>query len=236
METEKVLETQVETEVKQDTVLEQPAEAVAAPVETAAQLSFKQLREKAERLERERDEYYRKNQQYENRQPVERGDEEENYPINNDDLVEGKHLKAYEKKLKKLEDSFTKSQKKAEEAFSESRIRSEFPDFDKVVSQDSLYILQSQFPELAASINANPDLYSKAKAAHQAITKLNINPNDFSSQDKAINKNLSKPQNVNAVSPQQGESALNKANAFANGLTEDDKKRLYAEMCRYADM
>lgn len=236
MDEEKVIEPQVETEVTQDTVTEQPKEAVAAPVETPAQLSFRQLREKAERLERERDEYYRESQQYKNKQPVEKHDEEDTYAINNDDLVEGKHLKAYEKKLKKLEESFTQTQKKTQEAMAESRIRAEFPDFDKVVSQDALYILQSQFPELAASINANPDLYSKAKAAHQAITKLNINPNDYSAQEKVISKNLSKPQNVNAVTPQQGESALSKANAFANGLTDEDKKRIYAEMRRYADM
>ena len=110
------------------------------------------------------------------------------------------------------------------------------PDFDKIVTQDALYILQSQFPELAASINANPDLYSKAKAAHQAITKLNINPNDYSSQQEVINKNLAKPKNSNAVSPQQSESPLTQANAFANGLTDDIKKQLYAEMRRCSGM
>lgn len=232
MDEEKVIEAVEQTEPVQETKPE-----VTQPVETPAQLSFRQLREKAERLERERDEYYKQlnsRREQPERQAVEESDEELHIDAN--DLVEGKHLKSYEKKLKKLEKQLSDSQKRSLDSIAETRIRSELPDFDKVVTQDALYILQSQFPELAASINANPDLYSKAKAAHQAITKLNINPNDYSSQQEIINKNLAKPKNSQSVSPQQSDSPLTQANAFANGLTDDIKKQLYAEMRRYSGM
>lgn len=232
MDDEKILEQEV-VETTQDMTTEQPTQAVAAPVETPAQASFKQLREKAERLERERDEYYKQLQKAapKQQQPVE---EEEDIQIKSDDLVEGKHLKSYEKKLKKLEQQMTQAQQQSYNAAAEHRIRTEMPDFDKTVTQDTLYILQSQFPELAASINANPDLYSKAKAAHQAITKLGITP-DYSSEQQAINKNMSKPKPLASITPQQGDSPLTRANAFANGLTDDLKKQLYEEAKLYAN-
>lgn len=228
MEEEKVIETEVEaTETQQDTPTEQPVEAVAKPVETPAQMSFRQLREKAERLERERDEYARQVQRQVRQQPQE--EPEEDIRINPDDLVEGKHLTRYEKKLKKLEEAMKVSQKQSYDAAAEHRVRTEMPDFDNVVTQDTLYILQSQFPELAASINANPDLYSKAKAAHQAITKLGITP-DYSTEQTTINKNINKPKPLASIAPQQGDSPLTRANAFANGLTDELKHKLYEEM------
>jgi hypothetical protein len=227
MEEEKVIE-QVEQEVTQDTPTEQPVEAIAAPpVETPAQMSFRQLREKAERLERERDEYARQVQRQVKPQPQE--EPEDDFRINPDDLVEGKHLTRYEKKLKKLEEAMKVSQKQSYDAAAEHRVRTEMPDFDKIVTQDTLYILQSQFPELAASINSNPDLYSKAKAAHQAITKLGITP-DYSSEQNTINKNVAKPKPLASIAPQQGDSPLTRANAFASGLTDDMKRQLYEEM------
>ena len=228
MDDEKVIETEVEaTEVAQDTPTEQPVEAIAAPVETPAQMSFRQLREKAERLERERDEYARQVQRQVKPQPQE--EPEEDIRINPDDLVEGKHLTRYEKKLKKLEEAMKVSQKQTYDAAAEHRVRTEMPDFDKIVTQDTLYILQSQFPELAASINSNPDLYSKAKAAHQAISKLGITP-DYSSEESTINKNIAKPKPLASIAPQQGDSPLTRANAFSAGLTDDLKRQLYEEM------
>lgn len=231
MEEEKVIETAVEaTEVTQDTPTEQPVEAIATPVETPSAKAFRELREKAERLEHElhnRNNHEKQLQRQVQQQPQE--EPEDDIRINPDDLVEGKHLTRYEKKLKKLEEAMRVSQKQTYDAAAEHRVRTEMPDFDKVVTQDTLYILQSQFPELAASINANPDLYSKAKAAHQAITKLGITP-DYSTEQTTINKNINKPKPLASIAPQQGDSPLTRANAFANGLTDELKHKLYEEM------
>jgi hypothetical protein len=43
-------------------------------------------------------------------------------------------------------------------------------------------------------------------------------------------KNAAKPKPLASVNPQQGDSPLSKANAFANGLTDDLKKQLRKEM------
>ncbi len=45
-----------------------------------------------------------------------------------------------------------------------------------------------------------------------------------------IQKNASKPKPLASVNPQQGDSPLSRANAFANGLTEELKDQLRKEM------
>ena len=48
-------------------------------------------------------------------------------------------------------------------------------------------------------------------------------------RDKA-QSNASKPKPLASVSPQQGDSPLSRANAFANGLTDELKSQLRKEM------
>jgi len=236
MDEEKVIEA-TETPVEQEAVQQAETPVIQEPPkETPAQMSWRQLREKAERAERERDELAKEMQKY--RQPPQQKapeEEDEEIRIQPDDLVEGKHLSRYDKKIRKMEQQIKEYQTKTYEATAESRIKQEFPDYDKVVTQESLYILQSQFPELAQSISSNPDLYSKAKAAHLAITKLGINPNDTSIQQETINKNISKPKPLASIAPQQGDSPLTRANAFASGLTQELKDQLYKEALEAAN-
>ena len=47
-------------------------------------------------------------------------------------------------------------------------------------------------------------------------------------------RNAAKPRPTASISPQQGETPLSRANAFANGLTEEMKKQLYKEMLEAA--
>lgn len=213
----------VETPVEQEVVQQEASVEQEPPKETPAQISFRQLREKAERVERERDEFARQVRKYSQKEPQKTYEEEdEEIRIQPDDLVEGKHLGQYDKKIRKLE-------AKIYEANVETKIKQELPDYDKVVNDESLYVLKTQFPELAQSIISNPDLYSKAKAAHLAITKLGINPHDTTHQQEAINRNISKPKPLASIAPQQGDSPLTRANAFANGLTQELKDQLYKE-------
>ena len=221
------------------TEIQEPTEAVQEVAEPEKVQEPKEehpnwrvLREKAERAEREmariqkeRDEMQKLLESYQTPKPKE---EEEEIRINPDELVEGKHLTRYEKKLKKIEQTLAEQAQKTQQVTAEARIRSEFPEFDKVVTEETLYILRTQFPELASSINANPDLYSKAKAAHQAIVKLGLAP-DSSTEQVILDKNQAKPKPISSIAPGQGSSPLSQANAFANGLTDELKKQLYKE-------
>jgi DNA/RNA-binding domain of Phe-tRNA-synthetase-like protein len=200
------------------------------PVEQAAptpQESFRELRSKMERIEQERDEYARMVQQMQ--QPKQQQEEDEEIRLNPDELVEGKHLSAYEKKLRKIEQKIQQQAQKNEAMNAEAMIRIEMPDFDKVVTKDAVQALQYQYPELAESIANNNNLHSKAKAAYQAIQKLNLSQN-YSTESEIITKNTAKPKPLASLSPAQGDSPLTHANAFANGLTQDLKDKLYKEM------
>lgn len=183
--------------------------------ETNEERNFRNLRMKAERLERERNEALERLRTYE--APA----AEEELDLRPNDLAEGKHISKVQNKIQSLEHQLI-----------ETRLRAQYPDIDSVVSQDNLAILQRDYPDLATTIGASKNLYSKAVAAYTILKKLGIH-SDVSpyAQEKAIaHKNASKPKPLASVSPQQGDSPLSHANAFANGLTDDLKRKLHQEM------
>jgi len=229
-----------EIEQPDEQVQEQPEvqEEPKPQQESVQAKNFRQIKELKERAEWERDELRRRLESYEtSKQQVKPQEiEEQDININPDDLVEGKHLNKYDKKIRKLQDDLRIYQQQTQLAATETRLKNQYPDFDKVVSKDNIEQLKANYPELAETLNASStDLYSKAVSAYTLIKKLGISPDDVYQQDreKAI-KNAAKPRPLASVSPQQGESPLSKANAFANGLTDELKDQLRKEM--YAAM
>jgi len=218
----------------QEQSAEQSVQMQQVQEETPQARNFRQLRESKERAERERDEAYRILREVELRkQQAQPQQEEENldFSIAPDELAEGKHLSKVDKKIKKLEQQIQAYQRRSYEDITEARIKSQYPDFDKVVSQDNVSALRSTYPELAETLNSATDLYTKAISAYTLIKKLGIQPDRSYDMDKEIAlRNAAKPRPLTSVSPQQGESPLTKANAFANGLTEDLKTQLLKEM------
>jgi E3 ubiquitin-protein ligase DOA10 len=186
------------------------------PQETSEERNFRNLRMKADRLEKERNEALQRLRSYESQQAP-----EEEFDLKPNDLAEGKHLNKVQNKIQSLEHQLI-----------ETRLRSQYPDIDSVVSQDNLAILQRDYPEVANTIGASKNLYSKAVSAYTILKKLGIHT-DVSpyAQEKALaHRNAAKPKPLASVSPQQGDSPLSNANAFANGLTDDLKRKLHQEM------
>ncbi len=208
--------------------------------ETRNENNIRSLREKAERAdraERERDELLKRIQEMESyrqsvpQQQTQQQEEAEDLNIDPDSLVEGKHLKRYDKKFKEMQDKLRSYEQQSSITSIDMRLKAKYPDLDKVVSQDNLLALRQDYPELAATLNANTDLYSKAVSAYTLIKKLGIDVEDTFVEDKIkAQKNAAKPRPLASVSPQQAESPLSRANAFANGLTEDLKEQLRKEM------
>jgi len=191
-------------------------------------LNFKALRESKERAERERDEAFRRLQEIERSQQDHVHEEDEEPNLNPDDLVEWKHV---QKKMKKMENQLKNYQQQTAEQTIETKLKAQYADFDKVVSKENVEALRASYPEMFQTINTSQDLYSKAVTAYTMIKKLNIQQEDIYEADRALaQKNAAKPRPLASVSPQQGDSPLSKANAFANGLTDDLKKQLYKEM------
>ena len=227
----------------EETVEESPqaAESIAqaqpeAPKpETEEQKNFKSLRDAWRTAERERDELARKLQQME---AAPKQEEEDDILLGPDEIAEGKHLakvskklKATEAKLKQMQEDIGKQQQQSAAMIAEATIKASHPDFDTVVNEDNIKTLMTNYPDIAASLQANPNFVSKAKAAYTMIKQLGIVKDTTYSpdRDRAI-RNAAKPRPVASVSPQQGNSPLAQANAFAEGLTDDLKAQYLKEM------
>jgi len=224
-------ETEQATEVAQNEQTTSAPEPVQEK-EVSTAKNMRALREKSERAERERDAALHQLKEIEaqkaaNQAPVE--DDEIN--IGPDDLAEGKHLSQVSRKIKKLEEQIKGYQQQTTAVSIEAKLKSAYPDFDTVVSKDNIDALKESYPEIAQSLSESQDIYSKAVSAYTLIKKLGIHVEDLYSADRAMaQKNATKPKPLASVSPQQGDSPLSRANAFANGLTEELKVQLRKEM------
>lgn len=225
----------VEQAVEETPVIEQPSEEVSVSQQASHgnQENIRQLRESRERAERERDELLAKLRKMEEaqRQPVVEENEQQDFELAADDFVEGKHLKSYAKKVKDLEKQLNSYKQQTDTTVVETRLKTQYKDFDTVVSQQNIEALRLAYPEIASTINSNNDLYSKAVSAYTLIKKLGIHKEDtFAGDREKVKQNAYKPRPLTSVSPQEGEGPLSKANAFAGGLTEELKRQLYKEM------
>lgn len=214
-----------EEQVLEESTQEAQEDQQEAPKPKSNEYNIRQLRAKAE----ERDYYYRRAQELEalRNQPAQAPQEDDVEP-NPDDLVEWKQIK---KRFNKLEAEINHYKQQSATSTAESRIKMQYPDFESVVNSDTIAMLREQYPELAATVNASNDLYTKASAAYTLIKKLNIAPDtQYASDRERATKNALKPRPLTSVSPQQGESPLSRANAFANGLTPELRSQLLKEM------
>lgn len=206
--------------------------------------NFRNLREARERAEWERDTL--KNQmlemqramqgQYQPQMPGQQSQPESeiddfNFDVADDALLEGKDAKRLVQELQKVKKQLRQFGSQSQETATESKIRSNYPDFNEVVSVANVKRLNDEYPEIAQTLRDTPDLYNKASAAYSIMKKFGIYKDTTYEEDKlkAI-KNSQKPRPVASVSPQQGDSPLSKANAFANGLSKDLQKELLEEM------
>ena len=192
------------------------------------------LRERSERAERERDELMRYLQELQSQLPKSQQnnvEEPEDFNVNPDDLAEGKHLLKLVNKISKLEKKLEESEKKSYINTVDLKIKRDFPDFDKVASFDNLKKLREMDPDIADAILATTDPYKQYALAYKMVKNLGIYREDKYINDREIAiKNSAKPRPLTSLSPQEGEGPLSKANAFANGLTDELKKQLHREM------
>jgi len=222
-----------ETVEQQEETTEEAPQEVAS--ESSQQMNFRALRLEKERLERERNEAYKKLYDHENSRkevkPKEDPEEFMDVSLADDDLFEGRHYKQIQRQLKKQQETIDRYQQESNLSTTEVKLKNKYADFDSVVNEENIKRLKESEPELAAAIASTNDMYSKAVSAYKMIKQLGIHVVDNYGSDRDIAKNNAlKPKPLASVSPQQGESPLSKANAFANGLTPELKKQLLKEM------
>lgn len=224
---EEMVENQVENN---EEVVENQTEEVKVeqPTESSKDKNFRNLRLENERLAKEHAQLMAKLKEYE--QPKE-PEEDLEINIGDDDLFEGKHYRKIQKQLQKQQEQMRQYQNQVQLTATEVKLKSQYPDFDKVISPENINRLREEEPEIAEAIASTQDVYSKAVSAYKMIKKLGIYVEDNYQSDRNIAlKNSLKPKPLASVAPQQGESPLSKANAFANGLTPELKDQLWKEM------
>ncbi len=220
----------VENQTQNEQDLFQNQLQVAKPSEKAPLQSFRELREAKKRAEEREAELERKLKAYESASQKSQYEEPE-YEVGSDDLVEGKHLNKYNKQIQRQQQEIEALKQQNQQAQFRTQLLQEMPDFFKVVSKENSEMLEMKYPDIARSLNSSTDAYSTAKAAYNIIKELRLNVEDNYQQEKAIvQKNAAKPRPLASMSPQQGDSPLSKANAFANGLTDELKTQLRKEM------
>jgi len=231
----------VPDELPEDVVEEIEQEEVQAPSPKIEDGNWKYMREARDKAERERDELLKLLMgQQQKQQPVQKEPEyEDDLDIEPDALVEGKNLKKLTQRMREMDQKLRDYEKKSHEqmkrsteSLAETRVKTQYPDFEKVVTDENLRMLKDMHPEIARSIGDTTDLYSQYASAYKFIKTFGIGKDEGMERDymKAI-KNINKPKPLASVNPQQGDSPLSKANAFANGeFTNDMKEKLRKEM------
>jgi len=227
---------EVEEQVIEQEVQEKPQQEVAPTIDEsqgAPQKSFRELRERAERAERERDQIMKFAQENlpKQTQPAQQ-QKAQKRNLGKDDIVEGKDLDPIEQEVRELREELNQYRQQNNHYSAETRIKAQYPDFDRVCSKENLEMFSYRYPELAATLRSAQDPYAMGVSAYTLIKKFNIDQTHEVDMDRT-QKNISKPKPTNAISPQKGDNPLSRAHAFAEGLTEDLKKQLVKEMDQY---
>jgi hypothetical protein len=198
-----------------------------APNQSPSNQHFKAVKQLKERAERERDEALSQLRAMQSKS----SEPDTEFNLGNDELAEGKHLKAVVNEVKKLKNELKQYQQQSVSSLVSTRLKMEYPDIEKVVTKENIEVLAAQYPELASTLSSSTDLYNQGVSAYTLIKKLGIMPEDNFQNDRIRTQlNANKPRPLTSISPQQGDSPLSHANAFANGLTDELKSQLYKEM------
>lgn len=225
-----------ETQTVQEPEEETPVVA-SIPVPEGPKESFRELRQKATRMEHERDEALRRLQERENSKVSQAQAEDDSYKglsLADDEIMEGKHGKELFKTVKRLEQELNQYKQQVTTTTDKQRLQRDFPDFEKVVNDEMLKDLRAIDPDSWEVLNnSSASLYSTGKMAYNAIKAAGLVTNDtprFIQDRLTAQKNANKPRPLTSISAQQGDSPMSRANAFASGLTDDLKKQLLKEM------
>ena len=157
-----------EMQPEQTEEIPDPVQEVA-PSKPTPQDSFKSIREAKEKAERERDAYLAQMMEMQTKlkqapvsspELVPSQQEDTDLNIDDDALVEGKHLKKYAKEYNELKKRMDILQQQTSQVSVESKIKAAYPDFETVVSKDNVEMLNLQYPEIAASLKDTKDMMS----------------------------------------------------------------------------
>lgn len=218
-----------------------PAEQPQMQQESQKEANMRILRERAELADRRSQESERRIQELErilqmnmNQQQTSTKmqiEEEDDFDLSDDSFVEGKHLRKQNKDVKRLtreiqelKQETAKSREEAAIANARSRIRTQYPDWEKVVNKDNLEKLREQDPETFEVLNSSKDTYAAGCAAYKFIKNSGIVDSTYSDVDKRLDDNRSKPRSAANASPQTGDTPLARVGDYDRRILTEDRK------------
>jgi hypothetical protein len=144
--------------------------------------------------------------------------QEDEWGIEDEDLVEGKHLKELKKELKSLKSEL----RNRENDSVQDRVRARFTDFQDVVTPENIELLKEKKPVLAKALSRTDNQYELAVEAYDLIKTyvLKEAPKESLEARRAA-ENASKPRSVQAMSKTSAMADLNQfAEMSAKGKKE----------------
>jgi hypothetical protein len=162
--------------------------------------------------------------------------QKEDIGIPKDAFTEVQHVeKIIEARLRERDEQYRKQLESERQLHAERSLTAQYKDLYQVLSHENLRRLEMEEPEIAASIAANPDVYSAKVAAYKQIKKLGIAEESFNNQrvQERLAQNSQRPKNPAALAPRQGSQALQAAPAttgFSETITDDMAARYRKEM------
>lgn len=137
------------------------------------------------------------------------------------------------KEAKKLAQRY--AQQAATEAFQRqaqaelpSKLKSRYPDFDDVVTEENVNYLKATKPEFVSLLQtAGSDPYSAAVTAYEFIKAVKPGASMEKYHQQKMEQNAQKPMSSAAAS---GTGAISGSGDFERGLTPDLRRQLYQEM------
>ena len=201
------------------------------------QESFQEIRLKAERLQKERDEAHmtlrrieeyaiqQQQQSQQQRQPEPEPDPD----LDDDDYIEARHFK---KTISSLTEQLNQFKQQQQSSSIEMQLKSRYSDFDKVMTRDNIAKLREMKPELAASLYKLKDIdpYNTAASTYSLLKEMGVDRQDsYEPERERAQSNFNKPQASSSL--KKTESALSHASEFSGSrLTEDRKKEIWTTM------
>lgn len=205
----------------------------AKPVDPTRENNLRYLRQEAElkkRLERENLELMARLKAFEeSRLAVQESEYED---------PSSKQLKTLSKQIESLTSEIAAQKAVAREQLVDQQLLTEIPDFKQVVNHKTVESFAEQYPLEANTLRQVQDPYQQSILAYNMLKRYGFAPEPVNTNamlaakqtQAALDKNKLKPRPLASISPQQGDSPLSKANAFANGLSGDLQKQLWQEM------
>lgn len=224
-------------EVEEQPVVSQAAESK----ESDQHRNFRELRlakeraeQEARQLAQEREHYMKLLLQYEQQKnqqkPVET---QSSFSIDDDALVEGRHVKQYHQELNKIREEMEKVKNEYRESLASQSFKLQCPDYDKVVNPQTLSDFERLYPQESEAILLISDKTKQKMMAYNLLKRYGVYKDPVHNTDhQKVAMHSKQPLSSAAVGAKVKTSPLSQASSYANDNmpSEAEAKRLVAEM------